>query len=158
METLEANLWTQSHGAMLWHLMEFSNVTIGWLDQDYQIKRRGGEHPEPQGAIVVEGAEWEVGKDNKPRKLPASMHAWGQPDCRLIMGLFFKPLFVEYLLIIYLEEKMNAPWGEAEKEGVWWWTAYILNPPEQFSSGPNWLILLAEQKPCSYMDCHLQSS
>lgn len=67
---------------------------------------------------MEEGAE--VGKDNKPRKLPASRHAWGRPDCRLTLWLFFKPIFVKDLLIIYLEERMNAPWREVEKEGGWW--------------------------------------
>lgn len=75
-------------------------------------------NPEPQGPAVEEGDEWEVGKDSKPRKLPALKHAQHQPDCRLIIWLFLKPVFVKYFLIIYLKERINAPWRKAEKEGA----------------------------------------
>lgn len=41
-------------------------------------------------------------------KLLALRYVLGQPDFRLKSWVFFKPTFVKYLLIVYLEEKMNV--------------------------------------------------
>lgn len=106
-------------------------------------------NPEPQGATVEEGVEQEVGKDSKPRKLPALKHAQCQPDCKLVIWLFFKPTLVKYLPIIYLEERINAPWRKAEKEGAWWQTAHILNCPGKYSFGPKGSSFLQNKIPAA---------
>lgn len=81
--------------------------------------------PGTTGIHVEEDVEWEVGRENKPRQLSALRHAQGRPDCRLISWVFFKLKLVKHLLIICLEERMNAPWRKAEKEGSWWPTVHI---------------------------------